>query len=120
MTSEEVELKLEEIRQQGETNRQTARLTFWSSILTSFFGVITAVCGIATPIILRSYHIETVDKVNTVQKEAKEVITSATAKIDEKVDANLAQWKAYNSKDPDDMNKAAEALKSAEAIPNII
>ncbi len=129
MTNEELAVKMEELRQQGETTRQTARLTFWGSVLTSLFGLMTAVCGIATPIILRNYHIETVEKVDSAKEEAKEASAHAEravqvartegAKIDEKVDAGLKQWEAFNSKEPDDMLRAAEAIaKVRDAAPS--
>lgn len=54
-------------------------------------------------------------------KEAKSAATALKketnvqfAEIAERQDANLKQWKAYNTKDPNDMDVAAKAIIMAE------
>lgn len=45
----------------------------------------------------------------------KQEATAQFREIDKKQDANLKQWKAYNSKDPDDMEQAQRAIRHVEA-----
>lgn len=47
--------------------------------------------------------------------------TRALTTIAEGVDASVKGWKAYTTKDPDDMNVAAEAIRSADAaLPAVL
>lgn len=127
-----MQLKLEEIRQQGETARLNARYAFYGSIFT---GIITVLTGTLIPLLLRSYHAETIQKVeagkvevavaaDAARTEAEAARTEAknavlnTKKLDEKADANLKLWKAYHTKDTDDMNVAQAALAKAEVLPS--
>src|SRR5256885_2384203 len=93
-----LDIEREKVKQQGENDRQTRRITFWTTIF-------TAVMGVATPIILHLDHIETTNKVDATKKAVGEVKKEASAaaekaevaatsvkteasKLDEKADAN--------------------------------
>ncbi len=128
-------MALEELRLKYAAEAQSRRIQFWTLIF-------TAVMSVVTPILLRTYHAETVDTVNDSRRKVREDIeeqseeikkraeaavavstkaAEVASKIEEKVDAvgvktdatNL-QWRAYQTKNPDDETKAKEVL--AEAI----
>jgi hypothetical protein len=116
----ETQIKLEELKQQAETARQNQRYTFYGTVFT---GIVTVLTGTLMPLLLRSYHAETLQKVEDGKAEVQQVAESAnthaaaavvnTKKLEDKADANLLLWKAYHTKDSGDMDRATEVLAKA-------
>lgn len=121
-------LKLEAIKYQEDA--RSARQQRWVTIAGTALAAIT-------PILLTYYHAETVSKVNAVKtsvaEEAATVKTSTekaveqaennaayVSKVGEKVDANLLQWKAYISKEPEDVKQAATALAKTDPMQTTV
>lgn len=119
--------RLERMRLDYAAQAQMRRIQFWATVLASIMSVVT-------PLLLRSYHAETIEKVDDSRKkvrwdihdqseEIKKQTSNATEvaaeavraadRVEDKLDVNNLQWKAHNSKKPDDMDMAEKALAKA-------
>lgn len=128
----EAELKytfqLEEMRLKYAGEAQTRRLTFASSLVSTVLSAMTLYMQYTNNTEMTATKKEVV-AVKTEAKAAKEEAKSAADAVvvsserrdvrldrqDAKLDANLMQWKAYTTKEPEDMNRAEAALKKVES-----
>jgi mannitol-specific phosphotransferase system IIBC component len=129
MPDETPEERIERIRQDAAIIKQRNNQSFWMTIFNTVFGVVnTIIISVLLPLLIRSYHLETVQKVEATNAQVSEVKQEAAAakltaadtnkavktevtKLDKKADANLTLWDAYHN---GDMNKAAEVLARVE------
>lgn len=77
------------------------------------FNVLTMLIQLVTPVMLYYTHQDTVSKVDS----TKAIVEQRAQEIDQKATASLLQWKAYTTKEPEDMAKAAASLQKADANP---
>lgn len=122
----ELDVKLATIQETAKTERQKNLLNLLGTVLNAAIGI-----GNAFLIIHNSSQVGEVKEAATVAatkaEEAQHSIDSVVktahnrdtslSQLNEKVDANLMQWKAYKSKDPEDEQAAAKALTKVDMQP---
>ncbi len=102
------------------TIKETARTERQKNLLNLFGTILNAVIGIANAFLIlhNTSQVETVKQAAVVAADASVVVAETAhnrdksiAALEQKADANLMQWKAFQTKDGDDMNRAVKALE---------
>lgn len=133
------EIELLKMKLEYDTAKQQRSFQFWTTIFTAIMGVITPIVLVRYHTVA-DQKIEVLQKdANVLKTDAKDAAKKAEAavqkteevkkdlatvseerkvqfeQISEKQDADLKNWKAFHSKDIDDMIVAKEALQKVES-----
>jgi len=107
---------------QLETIRETAKTERQKNLLNLFGTVVNALIGVLNAVLLITNHSDTVSRVTEAKREVSAEVQrvyddtpslTQVQDLQQNVKANLLQWKAYKTKNPDDEVKAAELLTKA-------
>ncbi len=108
MTKEELEFEAIKLHEAARSARQKELFNFITGIANLVMGCVNAGLLVSNRQNSNNMHAETVQEVQRVYKETPSY--SQVEAVEKKMDANLMQWKAYKTKNPDDETKAAEVL----------